>query len=325
MGGYYTVSSCTDDRYRFYIDRYYEDTTYPTTFAQPFSVFVRSAIYTVTITTYGNSYVGLSFYVRVKIHQDDNNKPGSVIDYRDYYMGDHGTVVVLLNFDGLELDAGDYWLSIAERDLQSGSREYDEYLRLGGSVDSGGALYSHNGTTWASFGHDLTHSILGEYLEIKATNPTPVNNAYGVSLNLEYLEWECIEPSAKFNVYFKRASGEEFGFFTQVANEISDKFVYLPDLIAAGTIDELEWGEQYGAGEGYYWRVDTVVDGEVTQGDVWSFSTIPPNVPTPDGMSMQWNEDGEKWELTGTPTGLNFVSTVKRLVAFARNSVWYEV
>ncbi|MDD5511619.1 MAG: hypothetical protein PHI12_12545 [Dehalococcoidales bacterium] len=187
-------------------------------------------------------------------------------------------------------------------------------------------------TEWYSTGVAYVYTLYGEIEEpppppAQATNPTPTDNAWGVKLNLPYLQWECETEGATFDVYFKQASGEAFGFFTQIANDWPLNFIFLPDVIdpelvfpSNGKIPPLTYGGNVGAGEGYYWRVDTRSGEEVVQGDVWSFSTISFAPPLPDGLTLPPGTT----EPTGVATGRNAMKTLRRLVAFTKNSVFYE-
>lgn len=68
----------------------------------------------------------------------------------------------------------------------------------------------------------------------------------------------------------------------------------------------------------YSWRVDATNEHGTTTGDVWSFTTLVYDPPLPSGITLV---NGEP---TGTPTGVNNMVTLKRLVAVANNKVFYE-
>ena len=69
----------------------------------------------------------------------------------------------------------------------------------------------------------------------------------------------------------------------------------------------------------YSWRVDATEGGDTTTGDVWSFTALLYVPPLPTGITL--DGDGNP---TGTPTGLNNMVTLKRLVVASNNSVFYE-
>jgi len=69
----------------------------------------------------------------------------------------------------------------------------------------------------------------------------------------------------------------------------------------------------------YYWRVDAVNEFGTTEGDEWFFYTLEFDPPLPSGVTL--DENGNP---TGTATGENFVSPVRRLVAAADNAIWLE-
>ncbi|KKL98372.1 hypothetical protein LCGC14_1825040 [marine sediment metagenome] len=69
----------------------------------------------------------------------------------------------------------------------------------------------------------------------------------------------------------------------------------------------------------YSWRVDATNEFGTTTGDVWSFTAIVYDPPLPSGITL--DGDGNP---TGTPTGLNNMVTLKRIVVAANNSIFYE-
>ena len=69
----------------------------------------------------------------------------------------------------------------------------------------------------------------------------------------------------------------------------------------------------------YSWRVDATNEFGTTTGDVWSFTALQYDPPLPAGITL--DEDGNP---TGTPTGLNNMVTLKRLVAASNNNIYYE-
>ena len=69
----------------------------------------------------------------------------------------------------------------------------------------------------------------------------------------------------------------------------------------------------------YSWRVDSTNEVGTTTGDVWAFTAIVYDPPLPLGITL--DGDGNP---TGTPTGLNNMVTLKRVVVAANNSIFYE-
>lgn len=72
----------------------------------------------------------------------------------------------------------------------------------------------------------------------------------------------------------------------------------------------------------YSWRVDATNNVGTTTGDVWSFVALKYAPPFPPGVTLDYGEDPPV--PTGTPTGLNGMVTLKRIVVAANNSVFYE-
>ena len=72
----------------------------------------------------------------------------------------------------------------------------------------------------------------------------------------------------------------------------------------------------------YNWRVDTDTGTEVITGDVWSFTCLLFAPPFPTGVTLDYGEDPPV--PTGTPTGVNNMVTLKRVVVAADDKVFYE-
>lgn len=78
----------------------------------------------------------------------------------------------------------------------------------------------------------------------------------------------------------------------------------------------------------YYWRVDTVNEFGTTEGDQWSFTTVPlyriiPSFQLING-SVLGPLDGGIEGIDFRWIGDNMMTTVKRLIAAANNRIWYE-
>ena len=72
----------------------------------------------------------------------------------------------------------------------------------------------------------------------------------------------------------------------------------------------------------YSWRVDATNEAGTTTGDVWSFTALLFAPPFPTGVTLDYGEDPPA--PTGTPTGVNNMATIKRIVVAANNKVFYE-
>ncbi len=98
------------------------------------------------------------------------------------------------------------------------------------------------------------------------------------------------------------------GDLIQIAEEQAGLSIVVPAVLEYNTI--------------YNWRVDTVTDIETITGDTWSFTALLFNPPFPSGVTLDYGEDPPI--PTGTPTGLNNMVTLKRIVAAANDKVFYE-
>jgi len=96
-------------------------------------------------------------------------------------------------------------------------------------------------------------------------------------------------------------------------------------LVASG-ISDLFWDIDFGPflyNNGYSWRVDATNENGTTTGDVWTFTSLAYSPPLPTGITLT-DVEGDEGEQTGTPTGVNNMITVRKLIAVANNKVWME-
>lgn len=116
----------------------------------------------------------------------------------------------------------------------------------------------------------------------QATNPNPADDATWQPVIPFTLSWSAGDPAATgYRFYFGDTSGD----LTQYGDEQAGTTAVVPYTLSQGTE--------------YFWRIDTVLDGLVTTGVEWSFTTFSFAPPTD-------------------------VVTHRRLVAAANNKVWYE-
>jgi len=148
----------------------------------------------------------------------------------------------------------------------------------------------------------------------KAATPSPADDATNTSLNLTTLSWTKDAYTDESSVTCSWASGnaiETTGASLTLAN-------YTPLYM-----------DRLGYSNTYTWRVDTTNEFGTTDGDTWSFETIPMSRTV-----CSWeNYDGKTkgpGEENGSGVegvdyywlGTNCISTVKRVVAFAGDRVW---
>ena len=140
----------------------------------------------------------------------------------------------------------------------------------------------------------------------KPTNPTPTDEASGVTLHDTTVTWESGGNTDSYNVSYGTLSG----FLELVEGGITDLSLALVE------------GNFSVYGKISYWRVDAVNTQGTTQGDEWVFTTMSFAPPLPTGYTLDCSEDPPV--LTGTPTGVNNMMTIKKLVLAANNKIWYE-
>lgn len=90
-----------------------------------------------------------------------------------------------------------------------------------------------------------------------AYNPSPMDGATGVLAGID-LTWAGPQ-GATFDVYF----GTSMSFGSPAAVGLTS------DLYDPAPLDDLV------AGQTYFWRVDSIVNGNTIEGDVWSFTLAP--------------------------------------------------
>ena len=141
----------------------------------------------------------------------------------------------------------------------------------------------------------------------KVSTTTPADEATGVTLHSTTGSW--IAPSANTTSY-RALYGTLSGFLEEV-----------------GTTSELSMDLVEGNFSVYgkisYWRVDAVNAFGTTAGDELYFTTMVFDPVLPTGVTLD-HSGGEGGVPTGTPTGENNMMTVRRLVAAARNKIFYE-
>jgi len=170
----------------------------------------------------------------------------------------------------------------------------------GWSNDSG-SNWNMSGTT------DFLFKIYSEDpLPGKPTTPYPSDEATGITLHDTSGTWESGGNTDSYNVYYGTLSG----------------FLELVEEGVTGLSLALVEGHFSVYGKISYWRVDAVNTQGTTQGDEWVFTTMSFAPPLPTGYTLDCSEDPPV--LTGTPTGVNNMMTIKKLVLAANNKIWYE-
>ena len=134
----------------------------------------------------------------------------------------------------------------------------------------------------------------------KAITPIPGDTTEDQKISLAELSWADGGGADTYKVYFGLGDGD-----LTLVSEGLDWLLF--------ELTELETALAYYTG--YQWSIDSVNDFGVTEGDVWTFTSMKFAPPLPTGMSLY---DG------GTPTGENNILQVRRIVAAVLNTIWYE-
>jgi hypothetical protein len=137
----------------------------------------------------------------------------------------------------------------------------------------------------------------------KAVTPTPTDTGSGQSLNLD-LGWldGAAEIADNYSVYFGLPGN---------LNLVSDSQSGLSWTVSKALID------YFGS---YSWRIDSTNDFGTTTGTTWTFTTLLFDPPLPTGITL----DSGTGNPTGSATGFNNMVTIRKVVALAENTFWYE-
>lgn len=161
---------------------------------------------------------------------------------------------------------------------------------------------------WYMYGGD-SHwfQVWGSSLPGKPINPTPNDEASDITLHSTTGTWESGGNTDSYNIYYGTLSG----FLELVEEGVTDLSLTLVE------------GNFSVYGKISYWRVDAVNESGTTTGDEWYFTTMSFDPVLPTGITLD-HSGGEGGVPTGTATGENNMITVRRLIAVARNKIFYE-
>ena len=175
-----------------------------------------------------------------------------------------------------------------------------------GTYDTGPLIIEYN-TTGQIMGFDGVvadpMTFTTEYVPAaptKPTNPTPTDAASGIILSTDQVSWDDGGGADTFDVYFGPTGNMTLRSFDQ-----------------AGTTWDIPL-EVLFYETGYEWRIDAANADGVTTGDTWTFDTIVFYPPIPSGEAA--GAGGEH----GGEGGKNNMVTVKRLVAAANDTIFFE-
>ena len=144
----------------------------------------------------------------------------------------------------------------------------------------------------------------------KPVNPTPTDGASDITLDATSVTWEDGGTGANAATSYNIYQGTLSGFLSLVESGIDD---------LSYALRSTNWPNY---GQARYWRIDSVNSYGTTTGDEWYFTTLIFRPPTPSGVT--WDDPGNDTGYTGTPTGVNNLITVRRLVAAANDAIYYE-
>jgi len=175
--------------------------------------------------------------------------------------------------------------------------EYSVYLK---GKESVGSEWENSNTK------SFTTTTIGGDPPEKPVNPTPSDAADDVTLDQETITWEDGGGATSYDVYY----GDTSGSLSLLSGGQAD---------VSYTIDGITLGSPFEYLVTRYWRIDAINDVGLTTGDEWSFTSIAFDPPLPTGVTL--DAEGEP---TGTPTGESGMLTIRRLIAAARNKIYYE-
>lgn len=168
---------------------------------------------------------------------------------------------------------------------------------------------TNGGSTWSKdTGITGIYQTYGTVLSVpeKPINPTPTNAATNITLDQATISWEDGGGATSYDVYY----GQNEGGLTLVSEGQTE---------TSFTITGVSYGSPFDYITSRTWRIDAVNAAGTTTGDVWTFTTIAFDPPLPTGVTLDGSGNP-----TGTPTGVNTMITVRRLVVAANSKIWYE-
>jgi len=178
-------------------------------------------------------------------------------------------------------------------------------------------LSSDSGSNWTAVSSvDILFETWGDpILPGKPTNPSPSHTGSDITLDETPLSWDASDPAADtYEVYF-RIQGDSWV-------RVGDAQAAVNWAIAFGTL---------GYETTYEWRIDATNIYGTTTGDTWNFGSINYDqirvsyrlISGGNGAGPYDNPPGTQgtdWEYTG----LNFMTTIRRLVVAANSTIFYE-
>ena len=208
------------------------------------------------------------------------------------------------------LDAGTKY-AIVVKALDGGSSDKVYWLAATSSVYADGdqCYTSDGGTGWTLYDdRELWFEEYGDLsLPGKPTTPTPANDASDITLHDTTGTWVSGGNTDSYRVLYGTLSG----FLSEVGTT-SD----LSMVLVEGNFSVY--------GKISYWQVVAINENGTTPSDEWYFTTMNFAPVLPTGVTLD-HSGGEGGVPTGTATGENNMITVRRLVAAARNKIFYEV
>lgn len=198
-----------------------------------------------------------------------------------------------------------YTIVMRNAGVDGGPTAVIRWLAVDGSSSypDGQAKYSFDGgSSWSSSSRDFNFETWGSDPSRQIDTPTPSDTDTGIVL-VPLLQW-------KIDGTFETVDGDLFAIYLKAG----DSNFGGDDLLQSGrtSLDiQILWGLSYNTL--YYWQVlATSTAEDLLDSAIWTFTTMPFLPPTP-------SVDG-----SGNPTGESNMMTIKRLIAAARNRIYYE-
>ncbi len=220
-----------------------------------------------------------------------------------------GTITYEVNPDGFPIKNRVVEIVIPSSVLFAGSTEYTWSLTMDithGTFDMGPITQNYNTTGQIDgFGGGAVDpmTFITEVVLVapdKPVNPTPTDAAGDIVLGTGQVSWDDGGGADTYDVYFGPTGDITLRSFDQ-----------------AGTTWDIPL-EVLFYDSGYEWRIDAVNAQGTTTGDTWTFDTLVYAPPLPSGQAP--GAGGEH----GGEGGKNNMVTVKRLVAAANNTIFFE-
>lgn len=131
-------------------------------------------------------------------------------------------------------------------------------------------------------------------------------------------------PLLQWSINGEAQEGDLLNIYLRAGDSNFTSADLIGSLIDATSNSSLQIVSGLGYNVTYYWQIQAAgsEEDDLVDSDIQSYTCLLFNPPFPTGVTLDYGEDPPV--PTGTPTGVNNMATLKRIVAAANNKVFYE-